>query len=130
MKQETLIPWLGFYALLVPFMVGCTIANTILQEKTENKLYSIIPASLALIYIGIWVSVLRLYKTNQHRKNVILKGFGDIILEPLRSRVEAYIDENATDKEAKTGGEEIQDIDHHQMHDAGGVKLQSLNLTP
>merc|ERR1712038_276175 len=42
-KSEMLIPWLLFYALLIPGLLGAGVANAILQESVTNKYYSIVP---------------------------------------------------------------------------------------
>ena len=89
-----LIPWLAFYALLIPGLIGAAIANAILQENVTNKYYSLVPACLAFVYLYVWISVFRLYKTGNQKKNVILKGFGEIFLQPLTSKVAAYVEEN------------------------------------
>ncbi len=88
-----LIPWLSFYALFIPCLIGAGVANAILQENVTYKYYSMVPVSIAFVYILLWISVFRLYKTGLLKKNVILKGLGDIFLEPLTSKVTAYVEE-------------------------------------
>ena len=89
-----LIPWLAFYALLIPSLIGAAITNAILQENITYKYISIAPMCLAFGYLFLWISVFRLYRTGNKKKNVILKGFGEIFLQPLTSKVSAYIEEN------------------------------------
>ena len=89
-----LIPWLSFYALLIPCLIGAGVANAILQENATYKYYSLIPVVIAIVYILLWISVLRLYKTGVIKKNVILRGLGDIFLEPLTSKVTAYVEDS------------------------------------
>lgn len=95
-KVEMLIPWLFFYALLIPGLLGAGVANAILQESVTNKYYSIVPVCIALLYTYLWISVVRLYRTGGIKKNVIMRGFGDIFLQPLTSKVAAYVEENET----------------------------------
>ena len=95
-KVEMLIPWLFFYALLIPGLLGAGVANAILQECVTNKYYSIVPLCIALLYTYLWISVVRLYRTGGIKKNVIMRGFGDIFLQPLTSKVAAYVEENET----------------------------------
>ena len=95
-KVEMLIPWLFFYALLIPGLLGAGVANAILQESVTNKYYSIVPLGIALLYTYLWISVVRLYRTGGIKKNVIMRGFGDIFLQPLTSKVAAYVEENET----------------------------------
>lgn len=96
-KAEMLIPWLSFYALLIPCLIGAGVANAILQENVTYKYYSMVPVFIAFVYILLWISVFRLYKTGFIKKNVILRGLGDIFLEPITSKVTAYVDECQTE---------------------------------
>ena len=89
-----LIPWLAYYALFIPTLLGSGISNALLQEKDSYKYYSIVFICMACLYMCLWVSVFRLYKTGGLKKNVIMKGFGDIFLEPLTSKVSAYVQES------------------------------------
>ena len=57
-------------------------------------MYSGIPILIGFLYLLLWISVFRLYRTGVVTKNVILRGLGDIFLEPLTSKVTAYVEES------------------------------------
>ena len=88
-----LIPWLLFYALFIPGLICAGVVNAIFQEDFYLQLYSGIPVFVGFVYMLLWISVFRLYKTGVVTKNVILRGLGDIFLEPLTSKVTAYVEE-------------------------------------
>ena len=92
-KCEMLIPWLSFYALFIPGLICAGVVNAIFQEDFDLKLYSGIPIFVGFVYLLLWISVFRLYKTGVVTKNVILRGLGDIFLEPLTSKVTSYVEE-------------------------------------
>ena len=88
-----LLPWMGFYAFFIPGLIGVSVANAVLQEDYTYKFYSIIPVSIAFVYLCLWISVLRLYKSSQRKTNVTMKAFGAIFLQPLTTKVSAYVEE-------------------------------------
>ena len=92
-KSEMLIPWLLFYALFIPGLICAGVVNAIFQEDFYFQIYSGIPIFVGFVYMLLWISVFRLYKTGVVTKNVILRGLGDIFLEPLTSKVTAYVEE-------------------------------------
>ena len=89
-----LIPWLLFYALFIPGLTCAGVINAIFQEDFYLQMYSGIPILIGFLYLLLWISVFRLYRTGVVTKNVILRGFGDIFLEPLTSKVTAYVEES------------------------------------
>ena len=89
-----LIPWLLFYALFIPGLICAGVINAIFQEDFYLQMYSGIPILIGFLYLLLWISVFRLYRTGVVTKNVILRGLGDIFLEPLTSKVTAYVEES------------------------------------
>ena len=89
-----LIPWLLFYALFIPGLICAGVINAIFQDDFYLQMYSGIPILIGFLYLLLWISVFRLYRTGVVTKNVILRGLGDIFLEPLTSKVTAYVEES------------------------------------
>ena len=81
---ELLIFWLSYYCFIIPtFMAG----GGWLAWHLDQKLWSLIPIGLGLVYTLLWICVFRLYKESVNAQSLIMTKLADIALSPLAEKL-------------------------------------------